>query len=119
LSSVDRILAAESPSELSNLVGGAVLSVDKQASNKIGNISNHCINGIKSTDAYAVLGPAAEEGPLQYNFPKLKLSGGRRREGNPNRVTDDRFYLVVQFNFTFDKKEYHVNLLIFSNYHLD
>jgi len=108
-SGVDKILAAESPSELANLVSGANLSVDKPTSDMIGNISNNRIRNPALKEGYPVVeSTPAEKGPLQYKFPNLKLSGGKRREGNQNRVTDDRFYLVVQFKFTFDDKEYHV-----------
>jgi len=107
-SKVDEILGAESHSQLTILVDSADLSVDKKTSDKIGKVSNH---RVKQLNGYPVVDSGAEEeGPLQYNFPKLKLSGGKRREGRQhhNRVTDDRYYLVVQFKFTFDEKEYHV-----------
>jgi len=116
-SGVDKILAAESHSELSYLVSSTDLSVNKQTSGMVGKISNNRIKNPVLKDEQPVVesgaeeGPGesgAEEGPVQCNFPKLKLSGGRRREGRDNRVTDDRYYLVVQFKFTFEEKEYHV-----------
>jgi len=102
---VDNILAEQCPNALSNLVSGAALSVDRKTSGMIGKIDYH---RFKPLMQYTVLDSAAEEGPLQYDFPKLELSGGRRRKGRLNLVTDDRYYLVVQFKFTYDEKEYHV-----------
>jgi len=103
---VDNILAEKCPFQLSKLVRSADLSVDNQKRDMVGIISDH---RIQQPQGYPVLqSGAVEEGPLQYNFPRLQLSGGRRRKGRRNRVTDDRYYLVVQFKFTFDDKEYHV-----------
>jgi len=112
-SGVDEILAEKCSNQLSNLVRSADLSVDEYTSDTIGIISNH---RVKLPKGYPVLDSShlfrAEKQPLQYNFPKLKLSRGSRRRGRNtwSRVTDDRYYLVVQFKFTFDDKEYHVIL---------
>jgi len=83
--------------------------------NKEGTVSG---NNFSNPVGVPILKPTNDElhsevnGPVQYKFPKFKLTGGSNRAGKLIKkrqlVTDDRYYLLVQFNFTLDGKSYHV-----------